>query len=404
MPICVDDRATNGVPFTFIYSAIFMRLRLRLPFTFFEKDLLTELNVAPCQLHPNAWAFIQAFEILCNHFRHPPSTNVFLHFFEAKNPGDRSWVSLNGVSGRVILGLYQQSFKDWKGRFYMITSNEHSPTLLEGFPLYWVPKVEFRKPRGLEAMAPYERELCGLLSSLGAKFGSSTLIKHEFDAEMLKKYIGLLSLLSFNLLFIWACILALACHTCTFAYVNYFSALVRFLDSLCINPLPCLTDADMTSNKERRQKLITLAKSRRAVGSSSRTEATAEPIPASPISVAPAEGPETRGDKKRKQLVKAPTTVVSIKEESSGSPLVQRRRRGAKGDEGGASPTPPAQVSPARPPSPAPIPSPAPVSSPPPASQPLTRLSQTAGSGAARSEGTSHPSSSPCPQASAATT
>ena len=127
------------------------------------------------------------------------------------------------------MGLYQQSFKDWKGRFYMITSNEHSLTLLEGFPLYWVPKVEFRKPLGFEAMAPYERELCGLLSSLGAMFGSSTLIKHEFDAEMLKKYIGLPYLLSFNLLFLWACILALACHTCVFAYVNYFSALVCFL-------------------------------------------------------------------------------------------------------------------------------------------------------------------------------
>ena len=40
MPICVDDRATNGVPFTFIYYAIFKRLRLRIPLTFFEKDLL----------------------------------------------------------------------------------------------------------------------------------------------------------------------------------------------------------------------------------------------------------------------------------------------------------------------------------------------------------------------------
>jgi len=127
-------------------------------------------------------------------------------------------------------------------------------------------------------MAPYERELCGLLSSLGAKFGSSTLIKHEFDAEMLKKYIGLPSLLSFNLLFLWACILALSCHTCVFAYVNYFSAFIFFLGSSCTNLLLCLADADMTSNKERRQKLIALAKSRRAVGSSSGTEATAEPI------------------------------------------------------------------------------------------------------------------------------
>ena len=76
----------------------------------------------------------------------------------------------------------------------MITSNRRSPSLLEGFPLYWVPKVEFRKPRGLETMAPYERELCGLLSGLGAKFGSSTIIKHEFDAEKLERYIGLFPL------------------------------------------------------------------------------------------------------------------------------------------------------------------------------------------------------------------
>ena len=40
-------------------------------------------------------------------------------------------------------------------------------------------------------MAPYERELCGLLSGLGANFGSSTIIKHEFDAEKLERYIGL---------------------------------------------------------------------------------------------------------------------------------------------------------------------------------------------------------------------
>ena len=111
------------------------------------------------------------------------------------------------------MGLYQQSFKDWNGRFYMITSNEHSPALLEGFPLYWVPKMEFRKPRGLEVMAPYERELCGLLSSLGAKFGSSTLIKHEFDVEKLEKYIGLSPLPPFYLPLLWARDLALVQHT-----------------------------------------------------------------------------------------------------------------------------------------------------------------------------------------------
>jgi len=48
-------------------------------------------------------------------------------------------------------------------------------------------------------MAPYERELCGLLSGLGAKFGSSTIIKHEFDAEKLERYIGLFPLFLFYL-------------------------------------------------------------------------------------------------------------------------------------------------------------------------------------------------------------
>ena len=74
-----------------------------------------------------------------------------------------------------------------------------------------------RTPRaGLSSsvdMAPYERELCGLLSSLGAKFGSSTLIKHEFDAEKLKKYIGLSPLPPFHLPLPWACDLALVQHT-----------------------------------------------------------------------------------------------------------------------------------------------------------------------------------------------
>jgi len=136
-----------------------------LPFTFFEKELMMELNVAPCQLHPNAWALIRAFEILCNYFGHNASVDVFLHFFKAKNPWDRSWVSLNGVAGRVILGLYQQSFKDWKGRFYMISATQQSPTLLEGFPLYWVPGVEFKKPRGLETMAHLSSRIRALTKS-----------------------------------------------------------------------------------------------------------------------------------------------------------------------------------------------------------------------------------------------
>jgi len=72
-----------------MHTTIFKWLRLHLPFLRFERVLLTELNVAPAQLHPNSWAFVRTFAILCDHLGHPPSMDVFLYFFEMKNPGKK---------------------------------------------------------------------------------------------------------------------------------------------------------------------------------------------------------------------------------------------------------------------------------------------------------------------------
>ncbi len=96
---------------------------------------------------------------------HPASVDVFLYLFEAKNPGDRLWITLNGVAGRSILSIFQQSYKDWKGKFIRVCCNAQDPTLLDGFPLYWVNKGKkessFRKARGLEKMGELDKDLCG---------------------------------------------------------------------------------------------------------------------------------------------------------------------------------------------------------------------------------------------------
>jgi len=144
-PVCVDHRANEGEPFFFFYQTVFKRIRQRLPFTSFERELLTKVNVAPAQLYPNSWAFVRAFSILCNHFCHPPSADVFLHFFEAKNPGKNLWVSFSGVTGRVILTLFQQSYKGFKRKFFRVCCIEHDLTLLDGFPLYWVGKLTLKE-------------------------------------------------------------------------------------------------------------------------------------------------------------------------------------------------------------------------------------------------------------------
>ena len=86
-PVCVDNQFNGRKPFIFVYQAVFKRVGVRLPFTSFERELLTEINIAPAQLHPNGWAFVRAFQILCGHLGVPPTVDVFLHFFEVKKQG-----------------------------------------------------------------------------------------------------------------------------------------------------------------------------------------------------------------------------------------------------------------------------------------------------------------------------
>jgi len=190
VPICADDWADPDEPFFFMYTTIFKRLRLCLPFSQFERALLTEVNVAPAQLHPNSWAFVRAFTILCDYFGHPPSVDIFLYFFEAKKPGKKLWLSFNGVARRVLLTLFQQSYKGFKKKFLKICCNIHDPTLLDDFPLYWVEKPGVKKPRSLEDLTPSDHEAGQLFSSLGVVFDTAKLIKLEFFVKALKSYIG----------------------------------------------------------------------------------------------------------------------------------------------------------------------------------------------------------------------
>ena len=106
VPVCADDKGNNGELFCFIYTTLFKKVKLRFPFTRFERELLTELDIAAALLHPNSWAFVRAFQIMCAHLGLPASVDVFLFLFEAKHPGDRLWVSLNGIAGRSILSIF----------------------------------------------------------------------------------------------------------------------------------------------------------------------------------------------------------------------------------------------------------------------------------------------------------
>ncbi|MED6131868.1 hypothetical protein PIB30_013830 [Stylosanthes scabra] len=52
----------DGPHFLWVYQELFTRLRMRLPFLDFQRDVMTRCRVAVSQLHLNGWGFILAFE------------------------------------------------------------------------------------------------------------------------------------------------------------------------------------------------------------------------------------------------------------------------------------------------------------------------------------------------------
>ena len=106
-------------------------------------------------------------------------------------------MSLSNISRRVLLTLFQQSFKGWKGKFFKVCCSDFDLSALDDFPLYWVKKVKLTKPKSLDELPSTDREACQILASVGA-FNTSTLISLEYNAEALAKYISIgVSLITF---------------------------------------------------------------------------------------------------------------------------------------------------------------------------------------------------------------
>lgn len=84
-----------------MYICLFEVLGLALPLTAFQCALLEHLNVALPQLHPNSWAMVKAFEILCPFFNIRPSVLV-LFFFQMKLTRKIGRVSMNSMSQKLF--------------------------------------------------------------------------------------------------------------------------------------------------------------------------------------------------------------------------------------------------------------------------------------------------------------
>ncbi|MCI53733.1 hypothetical protein A2U01_0074980, partial [Trifolium medium] len=85
------------------------------------------MNVAPSQLHPNSWAFIKAFEVMCLGLEVTPTVGVFFGFFQVKNVSPHSLISLSSQPGRGRFSLFASNFKNYRDTFLRFRCGDNLP-------------------------------------------------------------------------------------------------------------------------------------------------------------------------------------------------------------------------------------------------------------------------------------
>ncbi|MED6139767.1 hypothetical protein PIB30_087009 [Stylosanthes scabra] len=161
-----------------VNEVMFTDFGVRVPFTNFQQRLLNRASVAPFQLHPNAWASIRSFELVTEFLQLPQEPEVFLclfKFYSANTSGRtrKGYMSVRTTKHRKIFTLYEDSFHDFKGRYFKIFAvGNHRPfwLSLEGdglFPPYWSDQAGFDiAPVKYEGLNTDKRDTADILTFL----------------------------------------------------------------------------------------------------------------------------------------------------------------------------------------------------------------------------------------------
>ncbi|MED6120743.1 hypothetical protein PIB30_023856 [Stylosanthes scabra] len=139
----------DGPHFLWAYQELFTRLRMRLPFSDFQRDVMTRCRVAVSQLHLNGWGFILAFEKVCLHYGFRPTIRLFFYIYDVYfPPGGYGYISFRARQGRRLFDSYEESIQEFKWDYFKILAapgkrafwldHENKP-----FPwVYWNPEVK----------------------------------------------------------------------------------------------------------------------------------------------------------------------------------------------------------------------------------------------------------------------
>ncbi|MED6212072.1 hypothetical protein PIB30_079717, partial [Stylosanthes scabra] len=107
--------------FLWVYVELFTRLGVRLPFSDFQREVLTRCQVAVSQLHLNGWGFLRTFERVCLHFGFRPSWRFFLYTYQlhAPPPGN-GFLSFRAYQGRRLFDAFEESIQEFKWHYFKV--------------------------------------------------------------------------------------------------------------------------------------------------------------------------------------------------------------------------------------------------------------------------------------------
>ncbi|MED6159735.1 hypothetical protein PIB30_044973 [Stylosanthes scabra] len=112
----VPFRADQGSPhFLWVYQELFTRLRVCLPFSDFEREVMTRCRVAVSQLHLNGWGFILTFERVCLYYGFCPTVRLFFYIYDVLiHPTGFGYISFRAHQGRKLFDPYEESIQEFK--------------------------------------------------------------------------------------------------------------------------------------------------------------------------------------------------------------------------------------------------------------------------------------------------
>ena len=114
----------SGLRWMWMYNVLISKFGVHVPFTHFQFSILERTGAAPSQLHPNSWAMIRGFEVICECLDVPPSPNVFFYLFTLTRPSGggitTGWLSFRAQPNWKIFTLYEKSFHHFKPFYFKV--------------------------------------------------------------------------------------------------------------------------------------------------------------------------------------------------------------------------------------------------------------------------------------------